>query len=45
MNSKKMKYLIFFLFTLSKSQSWDYKKYGDDWKKNFPECNSNQISQ
>ncbi len=40
-----MKYLIFFLFTLSKSQSWDYKKHGDDWKNNFSECNSNQISQ
>ena len=39
-----MKYLIFFLFTLSKSQSWDYKKYGDDWKNNFPECNKSQIS-
>ena len=39
-----MKYLILFLFTLSKSQSWDYKKHGDDWKINFPECNTNQIS-
>ncbi len=39
-----MKYLIFFLFTLSKSQSWDYKKHGDDWKNNFPECNKSQIS-
>ena len=39
-----MKYLIIFLFTLSICQTWDYKKHGDDWKNNFPECNKSQIS-
>ena len=39
-----MKYIIIFLFTLSICQTWDYKKHGDDWKNNFPECNKSQIS-